>query len=95
MQAVADEPSARQGDLGLAHQVTIMDEPPSRCQSGETDRPGAITKAGNAPARLALFDAAHVLMIRVARWFPLKAWDAGGFARRREARRSHLHAGWP
>ena len=33
---------------------------PSRYQSGETDRRGAITKAGDARARVALFEAAHV-----------------------------------
>jgi transposase len=47
---------------------------PSRYQSGETDRRGAITKAGDAGARVALFEAAHVMMTRIARWFPLKAW---------------------
>jgi transposase len=34
---------------------------PSRYQSGETDQPGAITKAGDARARVALFEAAHVI----------------------------------
>jgi transposase len=41
----------------------------SRYQSGDTDRQGAITKSGNARARVALFEAAHVMMTRVARWF--------------------------
>ena len=47
---------------------------PSRYQSGETDRPGAVTKASDARARVPLFEAAHVMMTRVVRWFPLKAW---------------------
>ena len=46
---------------------------PGRYQSGETDRVGAITRAGDPRARVALFEAAHVMMTRVTRWFPLKA----------------------
>ena len=62
---------------------------PSRYQSGETDRRGAITKAGDARARVALFEAAHVMMTRVARWFPLKAW-AMRVAARRGAKRAKV-----
>ena len=62
---------------------------PSRYQSGETDRPGAITKAGDARARVALFEAAHVMMTRVVRWFPLKAW-AMRVAARRGAKRAKV-----
>jgi transposase len=62
---------------------------PSRYQSGETDRPGAITKAGDARARVALFEAAHVMMTRVIRWFPLKAW-AMRVAARRGAKRAKV-----
>ncbi len=47
---------------------------PRRYQSGETDRAGAITNIGDPAARVALFAAAHVIMTRVQRWFPLKAW---------------------
>jgi transposase len=62
---------------------------PSRYQSGATDRPGAITKAGDVRARVALFEAAHVVMTRVARWFPLKAW-AMRVAARRGAKRAKV-----
>ncbi|MFO1037823.1 MAG: IS110 family transposase [Geminicoccaceae bacterium] len=62
---------------------------PSRYQSGATDRPGTITKAGDARARVALFEAAHVMMIRVAGWFPLKAW-AMRVAARRGAKRAKV-----
>jgi transposase len=62
---------------------------PSRYQSGATDRPGAITKAGDARARVALFEAAHVMMTRVAGWFPLKAW-AMRVAARRGAKRAKV-----
>ena len=41
---------------------------PRRYQSGETDRVGAISRAGDPAARLALFEAAHVIMTRVAKW---------------------------
>ena len=47
---------------------------PRRYQSGETDRAGAISKVGDATARVALFEAAHVLLTRVSRWSALKAW---------------------
>jgi transposase len=46
---------------------------PRRYQSGETDRVGDISKAGDPAARVALFEAAHVLLTRVARWSTLKA----------------------
>ena len=62
---------------------------PSRYQSGEADRPGAITKAGDARARVTLFEAAHVMMTRVIRWFPLKAW-AMRVAARRGAKRAKV-----
>jgi transposase len=47
---------------------------PRKYQSGTTDRNGRITKAGDAMVRTALFEAANVLLTRVARWSPLKAW---------------------
>lgn len=62
---------------------------PGRHQSGETDRVGAITRAGDPRARVALFEAAQVMMTRVARWFPLKAW-AIRVAARRSAKRAKV-----
>ena len=62
---------------------------PGRYQSGETDRVGAITRAGDPRARVALFEAAHVMMTRVTRWFPLKAW-AMRVAARRGAKRAKV-----
>ena len=47
---------------------------PRKYQSGETDRNGRITKTGDAEARSALFEAAHVMLHRVKRWSGLKAW---------------------
>ena len=37
---------------------------PRKYQSGETDRTGAISRAGDASVRVALFEAAHVIMTR-------------------------------
>lgn len=62
---------------------------PRRCQSGETDRVGAISKAGDPAGRLALFEAAHVIMTRVTRWSALKAW-AVRVAQRRGAKRAKV-----
>jgi transposase len=47
---------------------------PRKYQSGTSDRNGRITKAGDAMVRTALFEAANVLLTRVVRWSPLKAW---------------------
>jgi transposase len=84
--AAIDDPTrfAKSKAVGPALGLT-----PSRYQSGESDRPGAITKAGDARARVALFEAAHVMMTRVARWFPLKAW-AMRVAARRGAKRAKV-----
>ncbi len=62
---------------------------PKRYQSGETDRSGAISKVGDAAARVALFEAAHVLLTRVTRWSALKAWGVR-LAQRRGARRAKV-----
>ncbi len=47
---------------------------PRKCQSGETDRTGRITKAGDAMARGTLFEAADAVLTRVARFSVLEAW---------------------
>lgn len=47
---------------------------PRRYQSGQTDRVGHITKAGDAAARTALYEAATTLLGRTTRWSCLKAW---------------------
>lgn len=62
---------------------------PRRYQSGATDRSGAISKCGDAAARVALFEAAHVLLTRVTKWSTLKAW-AMQIARRRGAKRAKV-----
>jgi transposase len=47
---------------------------PRRYQSGETDNPGHISKAGDRDVRMALYTAAHALMTRSDAWSTLKAW---------------------
>ena len=62
---------------------------PRRYQSGETDRSGAISRAGDPTVRVALFEAAHVLMTRVKAWSSLKSW-AMAVARRRGVKRAKV-----
>ena len=45
-----------------------------RYASGETDWTGRISKCGDAMLRSYLFEAANVLLTRVAKWSALKAW---------------------
>jgi transposase len=47
---------------------------PRRYQSGEIDRSGHISKCGDALLRTYLFEAAGIILNRVARWSTLKAW---------------------
>ena len=43
-------------------------------QSGEIDRSGAISKCGDEMMRAMLYEAAHIMLIGVAKWSWLKAW---------------------
>ncbi|MBX9861066.1 MAG: IS110 family transposase [Sphingomonas sp.] len=62
---------------------------PRRYQSGETDISRSISRAGDASARAALFDAANVMLSRVKRWSALKAW-AVRVAKRRGGGRARV-----
>ena len=55
-----------------------------RYASGEIDRTGRISKCGDALLRSYLYEAANVLLTRVAKWSALKAWGM------RVAKRSSL-----
>jgi transposase len=55
---------------------------PSRYQSGEVNRTGAISKCGDEMMRAMLYEAAHILLVRTTKWSWLKAW-AMAIARRR------------
>ncbi|GGC05226.1 hypothetical protein GCM10011494_24770 [Novosphingobium endophyticum] len=58
--------------------------------AGVRRRPGAgAGRAGDSTVRGALFEAAHVLMTRVAKWSKIKAW-AMNIAKRRGAKRAKV-----
>ena len=47
---------------------------PSKYQSGESDRTGAISKCGDEMMRVMLYEAAQVMLTRTNKWSWLKAW---------------------
>ena len=55
---------------------------PSKHQSGESDRTGGISRCGDEMMRMMLYEAAHIMLVRSAKWSWLKAW-AMKIARRR------------
>ena len=55
---------------------------PSKYQSGEINRTGAISKCGDEMMRVMLYEAAHIMLVRSKKWSWLKAW-AMQIARRR------------
>jgi len=59
----------------------------SRDQSGERDRPGAISRCGDEMMRTALYEAAQVMLVHSTRWSWLKAW-AMQIAKRRGMKRA-------
>lgn len=70
-QAAIDDPARfrRSRDVGAHLGLT-----PRRHQSGDTDRALGISKMGDAAARAALFEAAHVLLSRVRQASALRSW---------------------
>jgi transposase len=59
----------------------------SRDQSGERDRPGAISRCGDEMMRAMLYEAAQAMLLRSAKWSWLKA-RAMQIARRRGMKRA-------
>jgi transposase len=47
---------------------------PSRYQSGEINRSGAISRCGDEMMRAMLYEAAHIMLVRLTKWSWLKAW---------------------
>jgi transposase len=47
---------------------------PSKYQSGEINRSGAISRCGDEMMRARLYEAAHTMLVRLAKWSWLKAW---------------------
>ena len=52
----------------------ILGLTPSKYQSGEINRTGAISKCGDEMMRVMLYEAAQVMLSRTIRWSWLKAW---------------------
>lgn len=84
--AAVDDPTRfrRSNDVGAHFGLT-----PKRYQSGETDVVGGITRVGDASVRVALYEAANVLLTRTTRFSALKRW-AMEVAKRRGARRAKV-----
>lgn len=47
---------------------------PSQHQSGESNRTGGISRCGDEMLRTMLYEAAHIMLVRSAKWSWLKAW---------------------
>ena len=75
--------------MGEVYRLPCFGLTPRKYQSGEIDRNGGISRAGDPAVRVALFEAAHVLMTRVAKWSKIKAW-AMNIAKRRSAKRAKV-----
>ena len=53
---------------------TVLGLTPSKYQSGEVNRSGAISKCGDDMMRVMLYEAAQVILTRTNKWSWLKAW---------------------
>src|SRR3979411_3446973 len=47
---------------------------PSRYQSGEINRTGAISRCGDEMMRVMLYEAAQIMLVRTTKWSWLKGW---------------------
>jgi transposase len=69
--ATIDDPSRFKKSRSVGAYVGLTTR---RYASGETDRTGRISKCGDGMLRSYLYEAANVLLTRVAKWWALKAW---------------------
>src|ERR1700716_2477704 len=69
--ATIDDPTRFKKSRSVGAYVGLT---PRRYASGETDRTGRISKCGDGMLRSYLYEAANVLLTRVARWSALKTW---------------------
>ena len=67
---------------------------PSKYQSGDINRTGAVSKCGNEMMRVMLYEAAQSMLTRTNKWSWLKAW-AMKIARRRGMKKATRSAGTP
>jgi transposase len=82
--AAVDDPSRFRSSRTVAAHFGLT---PRRYQSGETDNPGHISRAGDREVRSALYVSAHALVSRDKSWSSLKAWGVR-LARTRGHRRA-------
>ena len=84
--ATVDQPErfARSRDVGAHFGLT-----PRRYQSGETDRSGTITKAGDALTRHALYEAATSMLVHATKPSALRSW-ALAIAKRRGLQKARV-----
>jgi transposase len=69
--AAVDDPQRFKSSRTVAAHFGLT---PRRFQSGETDNPGRISKAGDPEVRSALYVSAHALVTRGSAWSSLRAW---------------------
>ena len=53
---------------------TVFGLTPAQHQSGESDRPGGISRCGDEMMRVMLYEAAQIMLTRTNKWSWLKAW---------------------
>lgn len=81
--ATIDQPGRFRRSRDVGAHLGLM---PKRCQSGETDVQGGISRCGDELARTALYEAAHTLLTRSRKWSTLRAWGLQVAKRRGMAR---------
>jgi transposase len=81
-----DDPRRFKSSKGVGAHLGLT---PRKYQSGETDRDGRISKIGDASARSALYEAAHIILTMPVQGGWLKSW-AAKLARRAGARKAKV-----
>ena len=71
--AAVDDPARFRSSKALGAHFGLT---PRKCQSGETDVTGRISKIGDAGVRTALYEAANVILTRPVKGSALKSWAA-------------------
>jgi len=69
--AAVDVPARFKNSKAVGAAFGLM---PSKYQSGEINRSGAISKCGDEMVRTMLYEAAHIMLVRSTRWSWLRAW---------------------
>lgn len=81
-----DDPTRFKSSKGVGAHLGLT---PRKYQSGETDRDGRISKIGDAAARAALYEAAHIILTMPVKGGWLKSW-AATLARRAGLRKAKV-----